>query len=241
MKSHKLHKLPVIVLFLCFYSHLPAQSPGRLLESVSSDLNGDGKPDSIFLYRSVEYDQSGEPGSFETIEIKLADGKHKTLTARDTWHKVDMTFRKNNPISCASDYLFIHSGKEETYLLLFGFPYGSGRDEFTIIRITGDKIDPVFDAKLDDPLLLKDFDGDGNAELLGRNSYELYIERNDIDADIGTYSPFYIFRLDNPVICDWELTTAYNREHYIWIGPRYDENIEIVYPRDGSKPYLREE
>ena len=127
-------------------------------------------------------------------------------------------------------------------MLPLGRPYGTGTElclfEFTNAGVRELLRDP--DRQLD-TILPKDFDGDGSAELLLRNRPEMYIQPDDIEADIGTYSPCQIYRPGNPVEIDLPLTQKYNAEHYLWVGPKYDERIKVVYPRDRSRPYIWKE
>ena len=59
-----------------------------------------------------------------------------------------------------------------------------------------------------------------------------------MDADIGTYSPFLIYKLGRTVQINEALSKKYNENNYVWAGLKYNEKIKVLYPRKDGKPRL---
>jgi hypothetical protein len=133
--------------------------------------------------------------------------------------------------------VFVYKEKKSTILLLFGYCFGTGR-EFTILRVDGSKVQMIFDQDLDEIIRIGDIDNEGHTSLIGRNSYELYIEVDSLDADIGTYSPFLIYTMGKTVTINEPLSKKYNEDNYVWAGLKYNENIKVLYPRKVGKPRI---
>ncbi len=93
----------------------------------------------------------------------------------------------------------------------------------------------VFHNALEELRALADLDNDGHAELIVRNDPELH----DVTAtgNIGTYSPYIVYNLANFAI-DQMLTEKYNKEHYIWEGIKYNDKLQVLYPKNSSRPKL---
>lgn len=207
------------------------------VEPVIYDLNNDGRLDTITLTTPpVE----GDPGLFQTITISFNGMHRQSFKASDVWDFVDSSFLADTKNEVPSKKVFIHKEPGQTLVLLFGYLYGAGRGEFSVIRIRDNKAEMVFDDHLDNPLRLTDFDNDGNVELLGRNDGEMYAAIDSINAQIGVYFPFYIYSFKDSCIIDEAMTQKYNEDNYVWAGLKYSEKIKVAYPNNGTRPYIIE-
>lgn len=205
------------------------------VEPVIYDLNNDNKLDTITLTTPpVE----GDPGLFQTVTISF-NGMHKqSFKAKDVWDFVDSSFLAGTKNEVPSKRVFIHKEPGQTLVLLFGYIYGAGRGEFSVIRIRDNKVEMVFDDKLDYPLRLIDFNNDGKVEMLGRDAGEMYMTIDSIDAQVGVYFPFYIYSFKDSCTIDEAMTQKYNEDNYVWAGLKYSEGIKVAYPNNGARPYI---
>ncbi|PZR19223.1 MAG: hypothetical protein DI539_14655 [Flavobacterium psychrophilum] len=122
-------------LFLClsflsaFYMSAQQNDKYTPIETIITDLNNDGKTDTISVYMPpVE----GDPGIFGKINISLGAKGRNTFTAKDIWDKTGNTFAKANTNAVKSGLVFIRKENNQAFILLFGFAYGSGRDEISL-------------------------------------------------------------------------------------------------------------
>ncbi len=226
-------KFLYIALLLFFTAFCRGQDAGRRnatytpLETIITDLNADKVNDTILLYQ-IPLD--GDPGLFTKMNVSV-NGRRKTFYAKNAWDEVSRKFAEAGKNAVVSKLAWIYKEDERSYIFLFGFPYGKGREEVLILRVEGRNMDLVFHNKLDEPRYVSDLDNDGRAELIVRRSPQFVTAAEDI----GTYSPFTIYSLETFSV-NKALTEKYNKEHYIWAGPEYNDQIEVVYPKDGSKP-----
>lgn len=208
----------------------------KLIERIVFDLNFDDILDTITLSNPPD----GDPGIFQTITLSITGVEKQTFEASDVWDEIDEWFLKKNENLVKSNKIFVDTCYNYTYILLFGFPYGSGRDEFSIIKIKDNVANMIFDNQLDYPIQFSDINHDGNIDLIGRNSYEIYIPVDSLNADIGVYSPYLIYSDDNGFKINEQVSKDYNIENYVWAGIKYREDIKILYPRDNGKPLIVE-
>lgn len=204
------------------------------IETVVADLNNDGKTDTISVYMPpVE----GDPGIFGKINISLGSKGRNTFTADDIWDKIDNVFAKENTNAVHSNLVFVRKEQAQAFILLFGFAYGSGRDEISLIRIKDNTIEMLIDNKLENPLKFIDPDNDGITELVCQKPPELY--GSDAKGDIGSYSPFLIYKCDNVMSLDKKMTETYNKQNYVWAGYKYNGNIKLRYPKTGKPEIIK--
>lgn len=206
------------------------------IKTLVADLNNDGKTDTISVYMPpVE----GDPGTFGKINISLGSKGRNTFTAEDIWDKIDNAFAKENTNAVHSNLVFVHKEPKQAFILLFGFAYGSGRDEISLIRIKDNTIEMLIDNKLEEPVKFTDMDNDGITELVCQNPPEIFQTDSKAKATLGTYSPFLVYKCDNVMSLDKKLTEAYNKEHYVWAGYQYNENIMVRYPKTGKPEIIK--
>lgn len=206
----------------------------KTIETIITDLNNDGKTDTISAYMPPV---DGDPGTFRKINISLGSKGRNTFIAKDVWDKIDSAFAKNNTNAVQSNLIFVHKEPKQTFILLFGFAYGSGRDEISLIRIKDNKIEMLVDNKFEEPIKFTDLDNDGEAELICQTPPEMY--ESDAKGDIGTYSPFLVYKCDNVLYLEKKLTEAYNKQHYVWTGYKYNEHIKVLYPKKGRPEIIK--
>lgn len=245
--QNQLLLLTIVILCSCQHSKTSNQSNSsktadsirgksgiESIETVIYDLNFDGRNDTIFI---TSPPSSNDPGEFNRTIISLSGIGRQEFTGKDVWDYIDSTFLSNNHNAVQSKRVFVYKEKNSTLLLLFGYPFGTGR-EFTILRVEGNKIQTIFDEDLDEIIKISDKDNEGHAVLIGRQEYEIYTPVDSLDADIGTYSPFLIYKLGRTVQINEALSKKYNENNYVWAGLKYNEKIKVLYPRKDGKPRL---
>lgn len=205
-------------------------------EVVTIDLNNDGKVDTITMNVAPD----GDPGTFKKITIALNEGYRQTYHLNDAWDSIDASFLEDNINAVSSPLVYVYKDSTQFAILLFGFPFGAGREDFNIIYGQGDHFKMIFDDAYDNPIKLHRL-ADGQLEFIGqRSAYELYghhVTKNGDSAWIGAYGPFTVFTLNkDTAVLNLDATRDYNTEHYLWLGPDYSEKVKILYFRDHRKP-----
>ena len=95
----------------------------------------------------------------------------------------------------------------------------------------------VFDKSENDidveiPITLADLDKDGRTEFIFRNMFEYYQQDDSLNADIGTYSPYLVYTIENDFKLNEPLSKKYNEDNFVFAGYKYSEEIKILFPRD---------
>ena len=229
----KLFPLLLVITACCYAQDIDRQNATyNPIATIITDLNNDNRNDTISAYgRPAEND----PGKFTKLTLSI-DGRRITYTAKGTWDIVYSSFSEVNKNDVDSPYVFIHKEGECSYILLFGYEYAGGPEEFSILKINGRQQEMLFDNKLGYPKLLADLDNDGHAELVAQAVP--VILKADAKGMAGTYSPFIVYNLSPAFDIDKTLTEKYNRDHYVWAGLRSNEDIKVFSPNNGSKPKL---
>jgi len=204
------------------------------IETVITDLNFDGKNDTIFITSPAA---SNDPGEFYTTIISLSGIGRQEFTGKDVWDHIDSTFLSNNHNAVESKRIFVYKEKRSTILLFFGYCFGTGR-EFAILRVDGNNVQTIFDQDLNEVITIGDVDKDGQANLVGRQTYEIYSDVDSLDAFIGTYSPFLIYTIGKTVYINESLSKKYNEDNYVWAGINQSDVIKVLYPKKEGKPIL---
>jgi hypothetical protein len=213
----------------------------RPLKPIVSDLNNDNILDTISLSSSLQ-----DSSSFNRISFSISGFGNQTFLAKNSWTDVDSKFLLTNRNTISSNKLYLLKSKENSVILLFGYLDGAGyRENFSIINIKDNKPKMVFDRGENDvdievPIKLSDIDKDGRTDFVFRNLFELYEEVDSLKADIGTYSPYLVYTIDNDCKLNETLTKKYNEDNYVFAGYEYSEKIKILYPRNGGKPSVVE-
>lgn len=213
------------------------QIDSLLVETIITDLNGDSFADSIQVRNPP---LPNDPGIFGKVAIALSNGTKKSFAAKDIWAGIDEDFLKEHKNGVNSSNVFVFKQPAQTLLVLFGFHYGSGRGEITVIGIQGNDARLVFNEPYDYLLKLEDLDKDGKTDLLVRNAHEMFGVVDSLKAEIGVYSPYLVYTLDKEAKLNQELSESYNRENYVFAGLKYNEKIHVLYPRNRDKPRIIE-
>ena len=182
---------------------------------------------------------------FDKISISLSGYRKTVFKARDFWTEVDSEFLVSNKNAVHSKLLFVKKTNKQTAILLFGEIDGAGyRGEFSIINIENNHVKMAFDP-------LNDGNGEPDVEWpvtlvdLGHNDrlcfiykYMGEIERVVEDGEIGSYTPFFVYPVDDFCKLSEPLTKKYNEDHYVFAGIKLNDKIRIFYPKNGGKPRI---
>ncbi|SFD16301.1 hypothetical protein SAMN05518672_101822 [Chitinophaga sp. CF118] len=209
-------------------------------EVITTDLNNDGKIDTITLSTPPEY---GDPGIFQKIEIALMGADRQSFESKSVWDSVDNSFLKENKNAVQSTHVFAYKDIDQFVILLFGYVYGAGRSDFNVIYGKGAHFKMIFKDAFQTPMKLGDLNHDGKLELLGRETEPQSEENSSIDSlgpgYIATYDPFSIHMIDkDSFMLDEAATQKYNEQNYIWLGPDASENLRLYFFLDNRKPLL---
>jgi len=212
----------------------------RVIKTIHTDLNNDNKTDTIVISSSFE-----GYAYFNKISIALSGFKKQVFKAREKWTGVDNKFLKSNKNALSTDLLFLKKTNKHTVILLFGEIDGAGyRDEFSIINIENNNIKMVFDPLNDNngepdiewPVTLTELQDNGRLCFIYKDMGE--IEREVEGGDIGTYTPYFVYLIDDYCKLNEPLTKKYNEDHYVFAGIKPNEKIRIFYPKNGGKPRI---
>ena len=219
---------------------VPAQDSVAAFESYIFDLNNDGQPDSITLFGL-----DAEKESFLKIKISLTGNGSKSFQAKNGWSRIDESFAAKNKNGVSSEFLNVAGKSGSIYLLLFGKVDDAGyREEFNIIWIKGNEIRLILDDRQENdieiPVEIADLDRDGKEDFVWSRIRETIQEVDSLDADIGSYAPYYVYTLDDDFKLNLALTKSYNEQHYVWAGFDSTGNYQVIYPHNGGKPKILE-
>ena len=206
----------------------------KTIKSIITDINDDGKTDTIILSSSLQ----GHAG-YNRISVSISGFPKKTFRAKDSWTEVDKEFLQKNKNSVASNWLFLKKNDKHAVILLFGELDGAGyRGEFSIINIENNNINMVLDATNDPdveiPTGITDLDNDGRLEFI-YTEYRQCVQ-TATNLQVCSYSPFYVYTIAGICRLNKPLMKAYNQKNYVFAGYEYSENILIYDPKDGRRP-----
>lgn len=204
-----------------------AQIGASLVECIITDLNQDTHPDTIRLWRDVDFE---DPGVFTHLSIHPAHGKIQIFRANTSYDTLDLGSKRPN--SVASKLIFIEKSQDCSFLLCFGYCYGSGREELMVIK-TGDTDSKIVYQSTSDQEIqdIVDLDHDGSLELVIRPQFEEHIKDLPDGSTVAIYCPFVILRIDTGME-DKVLSEKYNREHYVYLP----NGGYVQYKKGHSKP-----
>jgi hypothetical protein len=219
----------------------------KLLHIFYYDLNNDGTTDTIMLSSSLDGDWRFEVWRFNKITIKLSGYKKQSFIAKEYWTNFDRWFIDSNKNAVKTELILVKKADKHAVILLWGGLDGAGYgNEFSIINIENNKSKMVFDPDfnpsknhnidIECPTKLIDLENNGRLCFIYRNIFEFY--RVLKKGKVGTYSPFFVYPVDDSCKLSKPLTIAYNKKHYVFAGFRYNESIEVYYPNDGSQPRI---
>ncbi|MEE1945190.1 hypothetical protein VRU48_08730 [Pedobacter sp. KR3-3] len=205
--------------------------PTTLVETITDDLNHDGKMDEILVWTS---DTTG----FDKVDIKIEGLATKSFEKEDGYADIDTIFLKNNSNSIKSKRVFVYKKGEKSIVMLFTPVRDGGYDGPTLISITKNTINVNVPKEVEIPIRIFDLNKDGVVDFIGTNWGEMESVVDSLDANIGSYRPYFVYSLADGCKIDLKLTEQYNKEHYVWAGLTNTQNIRVLYPRNGGKPKI---
>ena len=233
-----------VLFFLAIALQVSAQQikklPYRTTRTLTADLNSDGKIDTIKLISSLE-----DRNSFNRISISLTGYQKKVFNARDCWTAVDSEFLAANKNTIHTKLLFLKKTDKHAVILLFGEMDGAGyRGEFSIINIENNNVKMPFDAlnnnnnelDVEWPVTLTDIEHNGRLCFIYKTLTEFYGQGKN--GNIGTYTPYFVYPVNDACTLDKDLMKKYNQQHYVFAGYDSNEKIKIFYPEKSGKPRI---
>ena len=230
---------PIITSILIIsYLGLSGQSPTfKQVKTIVTYLNQDNILDTITLSSSLS-----DNSSFNNISISISGFKKQYFLAKSAWTNVDSSFLTKNKNLLKTKKLFLAKNEIQSVILLFGHLYDDGREEFSIINIKNNKVEMVLDDNnnldIEIPTKIIDIDKDGNIDFVYKHLGEIEEQVDSLDAEIGTYQPFFVYTINNNCQLNKVLTKKYNEDHYVYAGLENTDKIKVLYPRNGSKPKI---
>ena len=240
------HGLGACILPLLLSAVAPAQVNWTRVTSFSYAWVPNAKPVEFTLEIPEPWDRGGD---YARIHIQVPGRSAFNLTTEGGWGKYDSgnsgssfpsSFRKSNLLD--NDYVLFApaEGDDRVLAILFGWGYGSSPGSLDVIELAEDGSPRVFLHKTELDLKdLRDLDGDGTSEIVGRPCLS-----QKWGNGLLTYDPLQVYRLSRTrggkAALSLPLSRAYNLAHYYgWSGPECSEDIAVVlHPRGGGKPQL---
>ena len=211
----------------------------QLVKSYLTDLNNDGKIDTITLSSSTK-----DKDAFDRVSISIAGFKKHTFNAKYGWALVDEAFLKHNKNQLTSKYLYLKKTDLQTVILLFGTLDGAGyREEFSIINIENNNVKMVFGkadqgAAVESPISLGTLKHSERLNFVSRNIGEFGSYVKEKNADVGNYIPYFVYTISDHCKLNKPLMKQYNQEHYVFAGYEFSDKIQILNPRNSGKPSI---
>ena len=117
----------------------------------------------------------------------------------------------------------LHGAGGTTVFALFGWAYASDPGQLTLVGFDSTGYPRVLFREEFDLADVRDLDGDGTPEIVGKPSLS-----QSSGECATTYDPFAVYRLSaGKVRYDLALSKKYNEAHYVWAGPKMSEKIEV--------------
>jgi hypothetical protein len=225
-----------------------AQASGQVVETLSlPDLDGDGKPEALFLTNPPQNSDNGE--AYTTVEIVFSKGGKFTHTKEYGYTAIRKEFVGEDKLTDkfenkASDYVgyFQHGSLfTEKFLFLFGASVESSEYN-TIIRLGKSAQDTkvVYDQNgLLAEARITYMDTGTEPSIVISESLSQGMSETDQDGFyLSYYVPYKIISLaDSPSASGIAYATKqYNMENYVWAEPQDINKIGVGYIED--KAYL---
>lgn len=187
----------------------------------------------------------GDPDVYTQLRIVLPNARQFTFPDSGGTVKIADQLKEKRLVSknlIRSEYFYFSPELRNKWgvpaLVLFGYAYASDPGVIQIFELDSSGIPhKVFDTEF---LLtdIKDLDGDGKYELVGKHSLSQLWGKC-----FSTYDPFLVYRLPSTgrgkSVPSMELSKSYNLKHYYgWAGPNSSEDLAIVMCAKGGKPVI---
>lgn len=209
------------------------------VESVSFDLDNDGKSDSIVLSIPEHWDEFIE---FKQMDVSFANGRHATFKDFDGVSVATGCFHKNlvrqldDVNLLKSRRLVLMNEKKSRLLFVFGYCYPTSQD-IDVYRIDKAGITSILHRSSFWPEKIEDIDKDGVLDVIGRTCVP---DVTGLQGDYGTYSPYQAISLGSAPAINEEMTKAYNLKHYYgYIGPECSHDYLVIDVK-GQKMIVKE-
>ncbi len=211
-----------------------SQQDKSIVRTIVLDLNADNYIDTIFL---SEPDTSGDPGVFKKIEIIGKNIIPFELKANFAWDTVPQYLRKRNNKNLSCDLLFIKQHNNSSYIILTGWEYSTGQEDFALIGVSDNKSTLLTKENFNDIKEFEDMNKDGKLDIVLNPTWSEGIDYIDsLKASITSYSPYYVYSLTpNKFILDSILTREYNQKNYAWAGLENIETVQVIYFQNENK------
>jgi hypothetical protein len=206
-------------------------SQDDVVDSYAFDLNDDGKMDSIFLLEPTV----GDPGLFQ--EILFANNEQ--VISLDGLNAYDTLSWQPTSNLANSNKIYIAESDKSKYLFLSGTSYSCCPVNTTIFKFTSGLPELIYSKEYQIEHV-KDLDGDGILELIGKASLDEVLQNLDsIDGYVASYSPYSVYELKNgKVWMSYEKSKKYNEMNYVFAGYEYSEDVQVVIYREDKQPKL---
>lgn len=203
-----------------------------------ADIDGDAAPDSMLI--PVIDDDGRQSRDVPALEIRMGSGKHLRLEPEwCEWAPLDSALVAD--FSSFSPYVAVLSLRDRAVL----YASTSLCLDYEIALIEIVEGEPQFLVR--EHWDVKEFWREGSGiRFRVQNPYEVYGPFSE--GSMGTYSPHLIYEVNETPIGGIAVafledeSKQYNDANYAgYYGSKYDEDIRIFYPQDGSKPYRVQE
>jgi hypothetical protein len=215
-------------------SNTQSQQDKLIVKEITLDLNSDNYTDTIIL---LEPETSGDPGVFKKIQIRGKNIIPFELKANYSWDSIPKYLRKRNDNKINCDLLFIKQNNKSSYILLNGWGYSTGQEDFALIGISENKCTLLTKENFNDVEEFEDLNKDGIIEIVLNPTWSEGIDYIDsLNASIASYSPYYVYSLTpNTFKFDSILTREYNQKNYAWAGLDNIDSVQVMWLRNENK------
>lgn len=198
------------------------------------NLTTDSVLDSIVLASSKSDD---EYGLFSRVCFKINNKQQNCFNSKTVWDTIESKMIGSRKNAIDSRVLYLADAGADKFIVLFGYMFGSGREEMTIIKVDGRDIKIVFDTAYDDIHHIGDIDNDGVVDFVFRNMSEAVIVEG-IGGLVTTYSPYVVFSGIDSLQVNKKLTRKYNESNYVWAGYEYNDKIGVFWKNGSNRPAI---
>lgn len=213
-----------------------SQSQYIPLQTIEIDLDQDNKKDTIRLSTIKDWN---DPGMIHKIEIECSKIGLTEIDVADSYYE-DFTRTKfgkdHSDLNLVdSEYLFITTTNDATYLLLFGYSFASSPGMLSIFRFGEKDMRRIYHENFA-PHELKSLSN--SIRLVGRQFFEEIYGINVDGYEKRTYAPYTVYTIGEKVEIDLNQTEEYNVQKYAgFLGLGYGSPHAVLTTR-GKKPKL---
>ena len=197
-------------------------------------LTTDSVLDSIALTSPKSDD---EYGLFSRVCIKINNKQQNCFNSKTVWDTIESKMIGSRKNAIDSRVLYLADAGAVKFIVLFGYMFGSGREEMTIIKIDDRDIKIIFGTAYDDIHHIGDIDNDGAVDFVFKNMSEAVIVEG-IGGLVTTYSPYVVFSGIDSLQVNKKLTRKYNESNYVWAGYEYNDKIGVFWKNGSERPAI---